>query len=290
MSKQRAFANKEREAQAKRLSRLARASLMALATCLSFAAITLVVVDQLYQPDTFVIDQLKIKGKFRYLNPVDVEAVIGTDALTNFFSVELGDVKRRVESLPWVQHADVRREWPNTLQVNVREHIPVMRWNEDKWVTSTGKVIDLPGDIQLSNAIVLSGNESDAGLVLSHAFGWKKRLLADGLELRKVHLSASRAWRLDLYHVANDTSFELILGREKTQERLARFQLLFGQEFRHSNQLLQRVDARYPDGLAIRMSPLAERDDTLEAAQFESSSAISLQSVAALTALGGNQR
>jgi len=106
MTTQRALANKEREVQVQRLSRFGRASLITLATLLSFAAIGLVAADQLYRPDTFVINQLKIKGKFRYLNPADVEAAIGDQALTNFFSVELDDVKRNVERLPWVQHAD----------------------------------------------------------------------------------------------------------------------------------------------------------------------------------------
>lgn len=256
MSEQRAFANKEREFQARRLSRLARAGLMALATLLSFSAVVLVAIDQLYRPDTFVIDQLKIKGAFRYLDPADVESVVGPELLTNFFSVQLSEVKRRVESLPWVHYADVRREWPNTLLVNVREHIPVMRWKDDQWITSTGKVIDLPGDIRLSNVMTLSGNESDSGLVLKHAFRWKKQFVSSGLELREVHLSASRSWRLQIFHAENSADFELLLGREETQERIVRFQALFDQQFRGSNKQLTRVDARYPDGLAIRMNQL----------------------------------
>jgi len=193
MTTQRALANKEREVQVQRLSRFGRASLITLATLLSFAAIGLVAADQLYRPDTFVINQLKIKGKFRYLDPVEIEAVIGDQALTNFFAVELDDVKRDVESLAWVKHADVRREWPNTLLVNVSEHIPVMRWSNNKWVTSSGVVIDLPGDVSVSSGIVLSANEADSGLVLKNAFAWKKSLELKQLELQKVQLSASRA-------------------------------------------------------------------------------------------------
>ena len=256
MTTQRAFANKEKEAQAKRLSRFGRAGLVLLATVLSLSAILLLALDKLYRPDAFVIDQLKIKGQFRYLKPEDVEAAIGDDALANFFSIELVELKRRIESLPWVQHADVRRKWPNTLQVNVHEHVPVMRWKDDKWVTSSGLVIDLPGDVGVANAIVLSANESDAAYVLKQAFIWKKRMLEKQLTLREVRLSASRAWALTLYCETTNAQFELLLGHEKVEQRLVRFEAFFEQLIRESNQQLKRVDARYPDGLAVDMVKL----------------------------------
>jgi len=256
VAKQRALANKERQAQAQRLSRFGRASVMTLATILSFVAIALLALDQLYRPNTFLIDQLKIKGKFRYLDPVDVEVAIGQQTLSNFFSIELDQVKRHVENLAWVQQADVRREWPNTLLVTVREHVPVMRWGDEKWVTSAGKVVDLPDLVDVPNAIVLTANENDASSVLAKAYRWKKQLAKRQLVLRKVRLSTSQAWTLTLYHTDNDAQFELMLGREKAEQRLARFELLFDQQFRDSNKQLQRVDARYPDGLAIQMNEI----------------------------------
>ena len=261
----RALANKEREVQAKRLSRFWRASVVALATILSFSAITLFAVDQLYRPDAFVIDQLKIKGKFRYLTPSDVEAAIGTDALTNFFSIDLLDIKRKVEDLQWVAHADVRREWPNALSIKVDEHIPVMRWQESQWVTSTGKVITLPNEINLPKVITLQADESDSLLALSTAFRWKKRLSKYGLELQKLKLSTSQAWTLTLFDARHDAQFALLLGRDQVEQRLMRFQQLFKQQFSQSNMKIERVDARYPDGLAIKANqvnsePLASHD------------------------------
>ena len=252
MSQQRALANKEREVQAKRLNRFGRACVVAFATILSFTAIALLALDKLYSPETFVIDQLKIKGTFRYLQPEDIEKVIGTEALTNFFSIKLVEVKQRVESLPWVRHADIRREWPNTLVVNIEEHIPVMRWKSENWVTSTGKVIDLPNEILLQNVISLDANETDSLLAVGTAFRWKKKLLEDQLELRKLKLTTSRAWTITLYHEPTDAEFDLLLGRDEVESRLMRFRKLFKQEFSQADSKIVRVDARYPDGLAIK--------------------------------------
>jgi len=259
MSK-RAFANQEREAQVKRMGLWGRAGLLSLATVLSFVTAGLLIADQLYRPDTFLIDQLKIRGKFLHLNPADIETLVAKHGAGNFFSVELEAIKADIESLAWVQSAEVRREWPNALSVSVREHRPVMRWNNDKWVNSVGTVIDLPGEISLPNPINLSGLESDAPLMLQQAVRWKKSLAKSGLELKQLELSGSHAWTLELHDSAKDADFELLLGRDQVEARLVRFQYLFDYQFKHTDQRLHRVDARYPDGLAIKASTLNHTD------------------------------
>ena len=248
----RAFANKEKQAHAARVSYVGRALLLSLATVLSFATISLLAADQLYRPDTFVIDQLKIKGKLRHMQPQEIEQLVQEIGIGNFFSIELDQIKAKVESLAWVQNAEVRREWPHSLLIEVREHRPVMRWNQDKWLNSFGQVVDLPGVVSVPNAIALRGQDQDAVLMLRQAYSWKKRLAADGLDLRSIELSGSHAWTLGLQQASNGADFELLLGREQTEQRLSRFVYLFETHFQQSDQRLQRVDARYPDGLAIK--------------------------------------
>jgi len=260
MAKQRAFANQEREFQAQRAGKIGGALLLAVATLFSFAAISLLAADQLYRPDTFVINELKIKGKFRHLDPTVVEAALVEQDLGNFFSIDLVSIKSKVEGLPWVQRVDVRRTWPNTLELTLTEHRPVMRWGKDKWVSSAGKVVDIAGDLPIRNTIVLNGNEQDAPTMLQTAYSWKKSLELVGLNLKEVDLSGSRAWTLSLYYPEHEADFDLLLGHKEVEERLARFQYLFSNKFKFANQKLQRVDARYPDGLAVRAEEIKPND------------------------------
>jgi len=247
----RALANQQRQEQARRMSKLGRSLLLLIATVLSFGTIGLLAADQLYRPDTFVVDQLKIKGNFRYLNPKSIEAVVKQEAVGNFFSIKLTSIKRRVEALEWVQTAEVRREWPNTLLIDVSEQRPVMRWNKDKWVNSLGQVVDLPRAPEISNPIVLVGNERDSELMLHKAYRWKKQIERSGLELREVSLSGSHAWRLTINYPLDNYQFDVLLGRDEADQRLWRFLYLFDGEFRGADKQLRRVDARYPNGLAI---------------------------------------
>ena len=48
-----------------------------------------------------------------------------------FFTV---DLERRVDAfgaLPWVRKVEVRRQWPDRLEVVIEEHRPLARWNDD---------------------------------------------------------------------------------------------------------------------------------------------------------------
>lgn len=251
MSNKRAFASQEREFQAQRFGRVGRALLLGLATLLTFVTVALLAADQLYRPDTFVISQLKIKGQFRNLEPAEVRKALVDDELGNFFSVDLAAIKKKVGSMPWVQRVDVRREWPNTLELYIVEHRPVMRWGSDKWLSSAGEVLELTTPIDIKNAIRLDGQETDAKRMLQAAFKWRKELASSDLVLVSVSLSASQAWSLGLYSPARDNTFELQLGRQDVERRLARFENLFAQQFKHADMLLERVDARYPNGLAV---------------------------------------
>ena len=47
-----------------------------------------------------------------------------------FFTVNLDQARRSFEKLPWVRHAEVRRQWPARLDVTIEEHKPVARWEE----------------------------------------------------------------------------------------------------------------------------------------------------------------
>ena len=256
----RALANQERQAYAAKMARLGRAVLLLAATISSLGVVVLVVLDQLYSPESFAIEQLEIRGSFKHLEPQQIEAVLMQKPVGNFFSIELDDIKRRIEQLPWVQEADVRRAWPSSLLIHVSEQQAVMRWQNNRWVNSLGQIIDLPLSHTSSEQIVLSGSEKDSRHMLHTARQWAPLVERSGLELIGLSLTNRQAVSLKLKEVSRQSQFELMLGRNEVEQRLVRFLALFEQQYRNSNQRLLRVDARYPDGLAIKSEQVEVSD------------------------------
>ncbi len=251
ITSKRALANQQLAAQQKRMSRFGRSVLVLLATILSFGAFALLAADQIYRPDKFVIDQLKLTGNFNHIKPKQIEGIVNKHSLGNFFSIKLSDIKDRIEELAWVQNADVRREWPNTLLIDIEEQQPIMRWQDDLWVNGRGQIIDLPGQLDMQDQITLSGNKQHSHLMLEQTTIWQQMLVSSGLMLSELALSESRAYVVTLRYESTTDEFNLLLGRDQVKQRFERFLMLYEHHYKHSGQRLKRVDARYPDGLAI---------------------------------------
>jgi cell division septal protein FtsQ len=99
----RALESLQREQQSQKLMHFGRGAVLWMATILSFAAIVLLAADKLYSPSAFVIDQLKIKGQFERIEPESIEQVVMKQAsLGNFFSINLDEIKRIVETMSWM--------------------------------------------------------------------------------------------------------------------------------------------------------------------------------------------
>ncbi|GAA6139410.1 hypothetical protein NBRC116583_31570 [Arenicella sp. 4NH20-0111] len=274
MSKSRALANQERQVQVQKVLRLAKAMLLATATIMTFSTVILLIADNLYRPDAFKIEQIKFKGAFVNLTPEEVQTVVQKEKMGNYFSVELDKIKKQVEAIDWVRSADVRREWPDTLLISLKEHRPVMKWQTvgettsnksgtEKWVSLAGSVITIDEPLDLRSPLVLNGPDHDAGQMLLKAVQWQKRLAMSGLEIRSITLSASQAWSMELALDTKGSTFELLLGRENIVQRLDRFLVLFDRQFKGRGVSLLRVDARYPDGLAVDQRE-AEASSTVE--------------------------
>jgi len=126
-----------------------------------------------------------------------------------------------------------------------------MRWGKTKWVSTKGEVVELPLSFQAKHVIELWGNETQAKRILLQAARWKKSMAKEGLKLTAVLLSDSDAWTLSLRYDDLDSDFKLLLGREDVSARLTRFKTLFQTQLKFSERRIERVDARYPDGLAV---------------------------------------
>lgn len=87
------------------------------------AVLCTLVVATLFSP-LVDLDHLTVQG-LEGEPAAEVRDVSGLVPGTAMFGVRPSDVRRRVESLPWVAHADVDARWPDTVTVTVTPHRPL---------------------------------------------------------------------------------------------------------------------------------------------------------------------
>ena len=70
----------------------------------------------------FGLRGITVTGDVAYNNAVTVRANVAPRLSGNFFTLDLASAREVFETLPWVQHAVVQREFPNRLRVVLRTH------------------------------------------------------------------------------------------------------------------------------------------------------------------------
>ncbi|MBQ9235849.1 MAG: cell division protein FtsQ/DivIB [Alphaproteobacteria bacterium] len=76
----------------------------------------------------FVLQDVVISGRGR-TELEDINRVLGLKRGDNFFKIEVEEVKRRLENLPWVRDVTVKRSFlPNILQIQIKEKEVMAIW------------------------------------------------------------------------------------------------------------------------------------------------------------------
>jgi len=238
--------------------------------------------DVLLRPDTFPVRRISLEGEFRHASRDLLGEAVAEAAQGNFYTLDLESVRHAAESIPWVHRATVRRQWPNTVRVTIREQQLVARWNADAWVNVEGERADLHGQDGPAGLPRFEGPEGTQDEVLAHYRRLAPALAPLGLRIARLRLTPRYAWELVLAEeqstavaaradgqpasarvagwgavataAGGANGLELVLGRDHVEERLARF-------VRHYPALaadagrIRQVDLRYTNGFAVEWLP-----------------------------------
>jgi len=244
----------------------------------------LLALDRLYHAEMFRIAAVEIHGlRSARVDGAQVRAVVERALPATYFSVELAAIESRIEQLPWVFSASLRRKWPDALIVDVTEIQPVAKWGGDRWLHSNGELVARPAGVGESDAEwrdlpALSGPggraESRAEVWRMYQT-WSKAFAANGLHLDELHVDARGLCYLQLSVSAlaargrggDESPIRLVVPRREAAARIARFIRALRQPQLGDLAALRAVDLRYPNGFAVsRAAPAALSAATAAAA------------------------
>lgn len=222
----------------------------------------------------FTITQVRIAPAqaedFHYVSAQGVQSTVGGKLAGNFFTLDLDQVRALIETAPWVRRAQVRRVWPDALQVQIEEQQPLAFWNEDQMINTWGEAFsanegELDDELRLPQ---LNGPESSERLVVQRYAELARWVAPLNLSIREVTLSRRYAWDVTL-----SDGLRLNLGRDPAAdavdlhgrsgalpfaERIERFVHAWPVlAQRLAGRAVSSVDLRYPNGFAITLAPVS---------------------------------
>ncbi|HEX4300524.1 MAG TPA: cell division protein FtsQ/DivIB [Gammaproteobacteria bacterium] len=203
---------------------------------------------------------LTLGGRLQHVDPAAVRNAVLPELGSGFFNTRVERIGAALDALPWVAEADVRREWPHTLRVDIVEEVPVARWGDAGLMDAQGKVFvhdvqgrtnaaggGMPGAASAySNLPMLSGRDDASADVLAQYNTLAALVAPRGIAIVALSVDARGAATVEL-----DDGIEVRLGREDASARLARFSALALPALAAKLTTVAYVDMRYTNGFAV---------------------------------------
>ena len=158
------------------------------------------------------------------------------------------DVVAAIESLGWTRDTRVRRIGSGVIDVSVKREALAARWGNAEYVTTAGEVVGAPGlPDQEETLPTLSGDFSTSGEAMQVYGKLSARLAGLGLTLKSLEETEVGGWRLIL-----DDDVTVLLGSRDINGRLDRVLAVYADALTHQMHKVDRIDARYGSGVAVR--------------------------------------
>jgi cell division protein FtsQ len=189
---------------------------------------------------------LRIQGELHRVDPQQLRATLLPYATQGFFAVHLDDAQVAVSKLPWVEHAEVRKRWPDVVEVRIVEHRPFARWGKDRLLSEQGQLFPVAG-IELPKGLpLLDGPDSRVAEVVA-LYNESRTLFAPGgIDVRGLALDRRGSWSLQL-----SDGTRVLVGNSEARLRLTRFARMLPQLLSQKQLPLARADLRYTNGFAL---------------------------------------
>jgi len=212
-------------------------------------AIAYVLVWYVVHLPVFPLREVRVLGAPAHVTYAQIAEIAKTELRGNFFTLDLRAARAAFEKLPWVRSVTVRRKWPDRLEISIEEHVALARWGNAGLVNVQGEVFRAAYDGELPEFV----GPPDTAKEIAIQYNFFRRTLEPlGKAPVQVQVTPRRAWQVRL---AGGPTIEL--GRERVEQRLARFVAVYAQSLGRLQRRIDYVDLRYANGFAVRIPGLA---------------------------------
>ena len=233
-----------------------------LAWTLALALVTLPVVAVLngwIGADRWPLRVLRINDGLEQVDVARVRETVLPHAQRGFFAIDLAQAQRDVARLPWVAGTEVRKRWPDVLEVRVSEHRPFARWGDDRLLSEQGRLFPAAGTTPPDGLPWFDGPEARVPDVVALYNESRALFTAVGDDVERVAVDSRGSWSMRL---ASGT--DVVIGGQQARPRIERFARLLPRLLHERAERLQRADLRYTNGFALTWGEAAPADAVSE--------------------------
>ncbi|MFT5716734.1 MAG: cell division protein FtsQ [Oleiphilaceae bacterium] len=196
------------------------------------------------------ITTINVEGELRNVTRIQIEQALPELIGSSFLMADLGGIKVKTEALPWVDYATVTRVWPSGMILEVEEQVAVSYWNHASFINNKG-VVFKPDyvDENLDLPILLGINDKSPTTRIEMLAVLKRlQVLLNEYELSVVQLELKPR---GVWDILLENGISVALGAQPLEDKVHRLGAIFSQGSGIDLATVKRIDARYPNGVAV---------------------------------------
>lgn len=197
------------------------------------------------------IARISVQGDLAYVSQEAVQRRIAPFTQGSFFSVDLRSMREELERMPWIAHAEVRRVWPDQIDVHLEEQLPIARWGDEALLNNQGQAFAPQELNNYQHLPQLSGPKRAQPQVMQQYQMLSQLLRPMGFTVVGLQLRERGSWFLSATETASGQRIEMLLGRDHIVEKMRRFAAIYERELKEQSANIARIDLRYANGLAV---------------------------------------
>lgn len=113
----------------------------------------------------FAIEDVKVSGNAQ-TSEIDILQLLGLDGTTSLVAMDVNTARRRLADLPWVEDVDVRKVYPRTIEIRLKERDAFGIWqhgSELSLIEKNGSVIAPLRDNKFAALPLFVGRDAETG-------------------------------------------------------------------------------------------------------------------------------
>ncbi|AOG08844.1 cell division protein FtsQ/DivIB [Agrobacterium sp. RAC06] len=205
----------------------------------------------------FAVEDVRVSGN-QHTSEIDILQLLGLDGSTSLLGLDIAAARQALSELPWVESAEVRKVYPSTVEVVLRERQAYGIWqhgNDLSLIERSGSVIAPLRDNKFASLPLFVGRDAEtAAAAIDEEFS---RWPAIASRVKAFVRVGGRRWDVHL-----ENGIVVRLPEENVPGALALLN-----RFDVEQQVLSRdiavVDLRLPDRVAVRLTVGAQERRTV---------------------------
>jgi cell division protein FtsQ len=195
----------------------------------------------------FPINKIQVFGELSHVDQDKLTVKLEKYLHANYFNVQMQDIQNTLEGFVWIEDVRIRRAWPDTLFIHVKERAAIAKWHDGRLLSKKEVLFDGEGVDADRPLPLFTGSESDLGLMLATYYELADLFKRADLHIGTLLLEERLSWEIRL-----DTGLIILVGNTNAIDKVAGFIALYEKLPEQDRQEIERADLRYENGIAIK--------------------------------------